>query len=106
MLLLVAPSAHAGITVEEDLTGKYVKKNVSAESVKRVEIFLVTEVVRNDCNHRTLVSSSKLVFREGNGHSDTYSIDAQISITKMHCPLETPVRETIRSPIVSFLPSN
>jgi hypothetical protein len=80
-----------------DSQGEYVTKIVSAENVKGVEVRLSKEMIRNDCNARTIDLTYALVSGDGDGWHDKYFFDAQMTQTKMYCPLEKPVNETIYS---------
>jgi hypothetical protein len=80
-----------------DSQGEYVTKIISVENVKGVEVRLVKEMIRNDCNTRTMDITNTLVSGEGDGLYDKYFFDAQMTQTKMHCPLDKPVNETIYS---------
>ena len=80
-----------------DSQGEYVTKFVTAENVKGVEVRLSKEIIRNDCNRRTMSQNSVLVSGDGDGWYDKYFFDAQMMQTKIHCPLDKPVSETIYS---------
>jgi hypothetical protein len=81
----------------EDSQGVYVTKIVTAENVKGVEVRLSKEIVRNDCNQHAMRLTNVLVSGSGDGWHDRYFWDAWIMQTKMHCPLDEPVNETIYS---------
>lgn len=81
----------------QDSQGEYVTKIVTAENVKGVEVSLSKELIRNDCNKRTMEMTNVLVSGDGDGWYDKYFFDAQMTQTKMHCPLDKPVNETIYS---------
>ena len=83
-----------------DSQGEYVTKIVSAENVKGVEVRLAKEMVRYDCNTVTMDLTSSLVSGDGDGWYDKYFLDAQMTQTKIHCPLDKPVNETIYSKTV------
>lgn len=93
--LLAVPFAE-GLKVE-DTQGKYVTKFVTAENVKGVEVRLSKEIVRDDCNTRTMSLTHVLVSGSGDGWYDKYFMDAEITQTKMFCLLDKPVNETIYS---------
>ena len=80
-----------------DSQGEYVTKIVTAENVKGVEVRLSKEMIRNDCNTRTMDMINVLVSGDGDGWYDKYFFDAQMTQTKMYCPLDKPVNETIYS---------
>lgn len=90
-----APFAE-GLKVE-DSQGEYVARFVTAENVKGVELRLSKEIVRDDCNQRTMDMTKALVSGSGDGWYDKYILDGNISQTKMFCPLDKPVKETIYS---------
>ena len=83
-----------------DSQGEYVAKIVTAENVKGVEVRLSKEIIRNDCNTRTMDMTNVLVSGDGDGWYDKYFFDAQMTQTKMHCPLDKPLNETIYSKTV------
>lgn len=80
-----------------DSQGEYVTKIVSAVNVKGVEVRLAKEIIRYDCNSLTMDLTYALVAGDGDGWHDKYFLDAQMTQTKMHCPLDKPVNETIYS---------
>lgn len=80
-----------------DSQGEYVAKIVSAENVKGVEVRLAKEMIRDDCNTLTMDLTYALVSGGGDGWYDKYFLDAQMTQTKMHCPLDKPITETIYS---------
>jgi hypothetical protein len=81
----------------EDSQGEYVTKVVTAKNVKGVEVRLSKEIIRNDCNIRTMSLTHALVSGSGDGWHDKYFLDGPITQTKIHCPLPKPVDETIYS---------
>jgi len=83
-----------------DSQGEYVTKIVSAGNVKGVEIRLAKEMIRYDCNMLTMDMTYALVSGDGDGWHDKYILDAQMTQTKIHCPLDKPVTETIYSKTV------
>ena len=83
-----------------DSQGEYVTKIVTAENVKGVEVRVVKEIARYDCNTLTIDLTYALVSGDGDGWYDKYFFDAQMTQTKMHCPLDKPVTETIYSKTV------
>jgi hypothetical protein len=83
-----------------DSQGEYVTKIVSAENVKGVKIRLAKEMIRYDCNTRTMDLTYALISGDGDGWYDKYFFDAQMTQTKIHCPLDKPVTETIYSKTV------
>jgi hypothetical protein len=93
----------AGVKVV-DSQGEYVAKIVTADGVKGVEVRLAMDVSRDDCNTRTIDLTNALVSGDGAGWHDKYFMDARMTQTKMHCPLDKPVKETIHSQSV-FLKS-
>ena len=80
-----------------DSSGEYVAKIISAENVKGVEIRLYKEMIRYDCNIRTMDMTNALVSGNGDGLYDKYFFDVQMTQTKMYCPLDKPVTQTIYS---------
>jgi hypothetical protein len=80
-----------------DSHGAYVTKIVTAENVKGVEVRLSKEIIRSDCNTFTIPLSRALIKGSGNGWHDKYILDADLTQTKMYCPLDKPVPETIYS---------
>jgi len=80
--------------------GEYVTKIVSAENAKGVEVRLAKEIIRYDCNTLTMDLTYALVSGDGDGWYDKYFLDAQMTQTKIHCPLDKPVTETIYSKTV------
>lgn len=103
VVFLSSAAFAAGVKVT-DTQGEYVAKIVTADKVKGVEVRLAIEVSRDDCNTRTIDLTNALVSGDGAGWHDKYFWDAQMTQTKMHCPLEKPVQETIYSKAV-FLQS-
>lgn len=85
-----------GFKVQDAQRG-YVTKMVTAENVKGVEVRLSKEIIRDDCNTRTMSLTNVLVSGDGDGWYDKYFFDAQMTQTKMFCPLDKPVHETIYS---------
>lgn len=74
---------------------------ISATQVKGVNISLATEIVRDDCNQRSI--QFDLSYLSGNkdfGWHQTLFANAGVSMTEMHCPLDRPVTETITSEAV------
>lgn len=86
----------AGVNVT-DSSGAYVSKIVSAENVKGVEVRLSKAIIKSDCNTYTMSLVKTLIKGSGDGWHDKYFFDADITQTKMHCPLDKPVTETIYS---------
>jgi serine protease inhibitor ecotin len=89
--------ASAEQAVVKDFQQEYVTKGVTAEKVKGVEIKLSREIMRHDCNRKTMSIRKALISGDGEGWYDKYIIDASITSTKMHCPIDKPVKETISS---------
>jgi hypothetical protein len=83
--------------VLEDSQGEYVTKMVRAKNVRGVEVRLSKVIIRDDCNTRTISLANVLVSGSGDGWYDKYFLDTQITQTKMYCPLDTPIKETIYS---------
>lgn len=81
----------------QDAMEEYVAKFVTAKNVKGVELRLSKEIVRNDCNTRMMSLDHARVSGSGDGWYDRYFMDAHITQTKMHCPLDKEVTETIYS---------
>jgi hypothetical protein len=75
----------------------YVTKIVTAENVKGVEVRLARDLVRDDCNLRTMSMTKALISGDGDGWYDKYFFYAYVTQTKMFCPLDKPVKETIYS---------
>jgi hypothetical protein len=96
-LLLFSFGAFAESLKVEDGQRAYVTKIVTAEHVKGVELRLSKEIIRNDCNARTMSLTHSRVSGDGDGWYDKYFFDAQMTQTKMFCPLDKPVKETIYS---------
>lgn len=96
VLLFSAGAFAEGLKVE-DGRREYVTKMINAQNVKGVELRLSAELVIDDCNQRSMEMTSALVSGDGEGWYDKYLMDAHISQTKMFCPLEKPVKETIYS---------
>jgi hypothetical protein len=97
VLLLFSFEAFAdGLKVIDGKSG-YVTKIVTAENVKGVEVRLARDLVRDDCNRRTISMTKVLVSGDGDGWHDKYFFDAYMTQTKMFCPLDRPVKETIYS---------
>lgn len=88
-------TAAAEQAVIKDFQTEYVTKGVTAETVKGVEIKLTMEIIRNDCNRRSISVKKALVSGDGDGWYDKYFMDAYITSTKMHCPLDKSVKEII-----------
>jgi hypothetical protein len=80
-----------------DSREEYVTRIVTAENVKGIEVKLSKEMIKDDCNSRTMSLNSVLVSGDGDGWYDKYFFDAQMTQTKMYCPLDKPVNETIYS---------
>lgn len=95
--LLFSFAAFAGGIKVTDSQGEYVTKIVTAEHVKGVHVKLSKEILRNDCNTRTMDLTNVLVSGDGDGWYDKYFFDAQMTQTKMYCPLDKPVNEAIYS---------
>jgi hypothetical protein len=101
-VLLFSSAAFAeGIKVT-DSQGEYGTKIVTAQNVKGVQVKLSKEIIRDDCNTRTVDLKNVLVSGDGDGWYDKYFFDAQMTQTKMYCPLDKPVNETIHSRSVSI----
>ena len=81
----------------EDGQRAYVTSIITAENVKGVEVRLAGDIVRYDCNRRTMSLTKVLVSGDGEGFYDTYFFDAWMTQTKMHCPLDKAINETIHS---------
>ncbi|MBA4417421.1 MAG: hypothetical protein C0392_05885 [Syntrophus sp. (in: bacteria)] len=96
-LFLFSSTAFAQGLKVTDSKGEYVTKFVTAENIKGVEVRLSKELIRNDCNSRTMSLTHVLVSGDGDGWHDKYFFDAHMTQTKMHCPLDKPVNETIYS---------
>lgn len=96
-VFLLSSAAFAEGLKVEDPQGEYVNKFVTAEDIKGVEVRLSKEIVRNDCNERTMSLTNVLVSGSGDGWHDKYFLDGHITQTKMFCPLDKPVIETIYS---------
>jgi serine protease inhibitor ecotin len=88
-------TAAAEQAVIKDFQAEYITKGVTAEKVKGVEIKLTREIIRHDCNRRSISVNKALVSGDGDGWYDKYFMDAYITSTKMHCPLDKPVKEII-----------
>lgn len=101
-VLLFGSAAFAeGIKVT-DSQGEYGTKIVTAQNVKGLNVRLSMEIIRNDCNRRIMDLTNVLVSGDGDGWYDRYFFDAHMKQTKMHCPLDKPVNETIYSKSVSI----
>jgi hypothetical protein len=61
------------------------------------EVRLSKEIVVDDCNTRTMSLLNVRVSGEGDGWHDQYFFDARMTQTKMFCPSDKPVKETIYS---------
>jgi hypothetical protein len=96
-VLLFSSAALAEDIKVVDSKGEYVTKIVTAEHVKGVQVKLSKEIIRDDCNTRTMDLTNVLVSGDGDGWHDKYFFDAQMTQTKMYCPLDKPVNETIHS---------
>jgi hypothetical protein len=97
VLLLFGLEAFAEGFKVEDGQRAYVTKIITAEKVKGVEVRLAKEIIRYDCNLRTISPTNTLVSGDGDGWYDKYLFDAYITQTKMFCPLDKPIKETIYS---------
>jgi hypothetical protein len=96
-LLFFSIEAFADGLKVDDGRKTFVTKIVAAKNVKGVEVRLARELIRNDCNRRTISLTNVLVSGDGTGYYDTYIFDAWTTQTKMYCPLEKQVNETIFS---------
>ncbi len=96
VLLSISTAFAEGLKVQ-DAAGEYVSRSVTAKDVKGVELRLSKEIVRNDCNTRMMSLDHVRVSGSGDGWYDRYFMDAHVTQTKMHCPLDKPVTETIYS---------
>lgn len=76
---------------------EYTTSIIAANNAEGVSVMLSKEVMRDDCNQRTMDMTSALVSGDGKGWYDKYFLDAYISQTKIFCPLDSPVKETIYS---------
>jgi hypothetical protein len=101
VLLFSSAASAEGIKVT-DSQGEYGTKIVTAQNVKGVHVRLSKEIIRDDCNKRTMDLTNVLVSGDGDGWYDKYFFDAQMTQTKMYCPLDKPVNETIYSKSVSI----
>jgi len=96
-VLLFSIGAFAEGLKVEDGQREYVTKMINAQNVRGVEIRLSAELMIDDCNQRSMEITSALVSGDGEGWNDKYLLDAHVSQTKMFCPLEKPVKETVYS---------
>lgn len=98
-LAVFAISVQAASVVEEG-RGEFKFVQVSAEDVAKVEVTFSQEIVRDDCNGRTLnLHANKPVFAGGNEvnwHKMLF-VNTFVMATELYCPIPEPVTETIYS---------
>jgi len=84
------------------ITYKFV--SISAENVQGVNVRLLREVTRRDCNRMSITGVNSILLRgAGEGDSDSYHLTAGgIISTLIGCPAITPVRETVYSQPMFF----
>ncbi|RJR15136.1 MAG: hypothetical protein C4581_12915 [Nitrospiraceae bacterium] len=97
VVLLFSAGAFAEGLKVVDGQREYVTTIINAQNVKGVEMRLSADLVIDDCNQRSIDMTSALVSGDGDGWYDKYLLDAHVSQTKMFCPIEKPVKETIYS---------
>jgi hypothetical protein len=99
---LAASTALAQVLPAENTQSAYVSQKIVATHVKGLHLSLSTTTTRRDCNRR-LISISTTVGQDDLSHP-VYKIKTHLTMTKMHCPLTTPLTEIIHSKKL-FLPA-
>lgn len=99
---LLSISAHAeGLSIQDAGT-EYVTKVIQASKVKAINLVLKKEVERVSCNKASLSPSSIRTVGTGSGIYDSYIVSVFEWATAMHCPLESPIKETLRTDPISY----
>ncbi len=89
--------AAAEQVIVKDSEEQYITKKIEVENVRGVQVRLLKEIIRDDCNRRAISLTQALVSGNGDGWYDKYFLDAGMAQTLKHCPSDKPVKEIIYS---------
>ncbi len=101
MSLIASNSALAADLSVTRGSGRFYEMTISAKQVVGVNVQLVQEITRDDCNRRSIMVDKARVSGNVVNWYATYAFTAGTMMTEMHCPGPS-ITETIKSPIIFF----